>query len=57
MLAPIFERFVKKSPVSVMARGMGEHVLKPRPVDQWFEHSAQRHYTQDLLFTAVFGIM
>jgi hypothetical protein len=57
MLAPIFERFVKKSPVSVMARGMMEHVLNPQQLDQWFEHTAQRQYTQDLLFSSIFDIM
>ncbi len=57
MLNPIFERFVEKSPVSVMARGMMEHVLNPQQLDQWFEHTAQRQYTQDLLFSSVFDIM
>ncbi len=57
MLNPIFERFVEKSPVSVMARGMMEHVLNPQQLDQWFEHTAQRQYTQDLLFLSVFDIM
>ena len=57
MLNPIFERFVEKSPVSVMARGMMEHVLNPKQLDQWFEHTAQRQYTQDLLFSSVFDIM
>lgn len=57
MLNPIFERFVKKSPVSVMARGMMEHVLNPQQLDQWFERTAQRQYTQDLLFSSVFDIM
>ena len=57
MLAPIFERFVKKSPVSVMARGMMEHMLNPQQLDQWFEHTAEKQYTQDLLFSSVFDIM
>ena len=29
MLNPIFEKFVEKSPVSVMARGMMERCVKP----------------------------
>ena len=57
MLAPIFERFVKKSPESVMARGMMEHELNPQQLDHWFEHTAQKQYTQDLLFSSVFDIM
>ena len=37
MLSPIFEKFVEKSPVSVIARGMMERVLNPEQLDQWFE--------------------
>ena len=29
MLNPIFEKFVEKSPVSVIARGMMERVVEP----------------------------
>jgi IS4 transposase len=57
MLNPIFEKFVEKSPVSVMARGMMEHVLNPEQLDQWFETTAQEQYTKDLLFSSVFDIM
>ena len=47
MLNPIFERFVEKSPVSVMARGMMERVLNPEQLDEWFEHTAKEQYTKD----------
>jgi IS4 transposase len=57
MLNPIFEKFVEKSPVSVMARGMLERVLNPQQLDQWFETTAQKQYTKDLLFSSVFDIM
>jgi len=57
MLSPIFEKFVEKSPVSVIARGMMERVLNPEQLDQWFENSAQKQYTKDLLFSTVFDIM
>ena len=30
MLNPVFDQFVKKSPISVMARGMMERVLDPQ---------------------------
>ena len=57
MLSPIFEKFVEKSPVSVMARGMMERVLNPEQLDHWFETTAQEQYTKDLLFSTVFDIM
>ena len=57
MFSPIFEKFVEKSPVSVMARGIMERVLNPAQLDQWFEKTAQEQYTKDLLFSSVFDIM
>lgn len=30
MLSPVFKPFVKKSPISVIARGMMERVLNPK---------------------------
>ncbi len=57
MLNPIFEKFVEKSPVSVMARGMMERVLNPEQLDEWFENTAKKQYTKDLLFSSVFDIL
>ena len=57
MLSPIFEKFVEKSPISVMARGMMERVLNAEQLDQWFENCSQKQYTKDLLFSTVFDIM
>jgi IS4 transposase len=57
MLSPIFERFIEKSPISVMARGMMERALNPEQLDQWFEKTAEAQYTKDLLFSSVFDIM
>jgi hypothetical protein len=34
-----------------------EHVLNPGQLDQWFENSAQKQYTKDLLFSTVFDIL
>jgi IS4 transposase len=53
----MFEKFVDKSPVSVMARGMMERVLNPEQLDQWFENTAESQYTKELLFSSVFDIM
>ena len=57
MLGKIFERFVERSPISVMARGLLERVLNSNTVDEIFERVADRQYTRDLLFSAVFDLM
>ncbi len=57
MLSPLFENFVDKSPISVMARGMMERVLNPEQLDQWFSETADEQYTKELLFSTVFDIM
>ena len=57
MLSPVFEPFVEKSPISVMARGMIERVLNPGFMDEWFEATAKEQYTKDLLFSTVLDLM
>ena len=57
MLSPVFENFVEKSPISVMARGMMERALNPEQLEQWFIETADAQYTKDLLFLTVFDIM
>ena len=57
MLGKIFERFVEKSPVSVMARGLLERVLNPKTIDEIFERVADLQYTRNLLFSVVFDLM
>ena len=57
MLGKIFEPFVNKSPVSVMARGLAERLLQPEKLDAWFESLDTAQYTRDLLFSSVFNLM
>ena len=47
MLGKIFQRFVERSPISVMARGLLERVLDSNKVDELFERVAKRQYTRD----------
>ena len=42
---PIFERFVQKSPVTVILRALMEVVLAPEKLDELFEKTAQTGYT------------
>jgi hypothetical protein len=53
----VFDRFVEKSPISVMVRGMLERVLGADRLDQWSERTAQKQYTRALLFSTVYDLM
>ena len=57
LLAPIFERFVEHSPISVMVRGCLEHALIPDQLDELFRRRAQQQYTRELLFSSVVDLM
>jgi IS4 transposase len=53
----VFERFVAKTPVTVMLRGVLERTLDPGPLDQLFADTAQRQYTRELLFSSTVDLM
>jgi hypothetical protein len=57
MLGEVFERFVEKSPISVMVRASLERVLGADRLALWFERTAQKHYTRALLFASVYDLM
>ena len=57
MLGDVFERFVAKSPISVIVRGTLERVLGADQLDLWYERTAQKQYTRDLLFSTVYDLM
>ena len=57
MLGEVFERFVEKSPISVMVRASLERVLGADRLDLWFERTAQQQYTRDPLFSSVYDMM
>jgi hypothetical protein len=52
-----FKPFVEKSPISIMSRGMIENVLNPEQLNKWFDSTAKKQYTKDLLFSTIFDIM
>ena len=56
-LNPVFDRFVEKSPISVMARAVMERLLNPDQLNDWFDKTARKQYTRELLFSSVFDIM
>ena len=53
----VLEKFIEKSPISVLSRGLMERILCPEQLDEWFEKTAEEQYTKDLLFSSVFDIM
>jgi hypothetical protein len=57
ILPDIFERFAKRSPLSVMAQGTIEHALSESALNQVFEENAEDQYTRQLLFSSVFDLM
>lgn len=57
MFSEMFERFVKKSPIAVMARALIERVCSPECLDDWFARTADRQYTKPLLFSTLFELM
>lgn len=57
MLSEAFERFVKKSPISVMARATMEHALTNEALDELFSRHADSQYTRELLFSSVVALM
>ncbi len=57
MLGKVFERFVEKSPISVMVRGTLERVLGADQLNAWFARTAQKQYTRTLLFSTVYDLL
>jgi IS4 transposase len=57
ILDPVFERFVRASPLTVMARATLEHALSASALDELFEQHAQRGYTRELLFSTAVDLM
>jgi hypothetical protein len=57
MFGEILQKFAEKSPVTVMVRGLLEHLLNADQLDHWFESTRQKQYTRDILFSSLVGLM
>jgi hypothetical protein len=53
----VFDRFVTKTPVTVMLRGVLVRALAPEPLDRLFADTAERQYTRELLFSTTVDLM
>lgn len=53
ILARVFDRFARYSPVTVMMRGLLEYVFPPSRLDELFREHAVRQHEEELLFSTV----
>ncbi len=57
ILEPLFDLFVNKSPLSVMARATVQHVLSASELDTLFNGHAELGYEKQLLFSTMVDLM
>jgi hypothetical protein len=57
VLPTLFDRFVAKSPLSVMVRALLERALQAEPLDRLFEQTTTEQYTRELLFSSVVELL
>jgi DDE family transposase len=57
ILGECFEKFLERSPVSVMVRGTLERVFDPEKLEQVFSDNALLQYTRELTFAQCGGLM
>jgi Transposase DDE domain len=57
MFSELFERFVRETPETVMARAAMEHALAPSALDALFSDHAEQQYEKELLFSSVVDLM
>jgi len=57
VLGECFEKFIERSPVSVMVRGTLERVFDPEKLERVFADNALLQYTRELTFAQCVGLM
>lgn len=57
ILDAVLEKFIRRSPVTVMMRAVLENVLAPDAIDEVFERVAERQYVRELLFSSVVDLV
>lgn len=53
----VLQKFINKSPVTVMVQGLLEQILNEEKLNSWFEENRGRQYTNELLFSTVVALM
>lgn len=57
MFGEILQKFAEKSPVTVMVRGLLEHLLNAEKIDAWFDSVRQAQYTKEIWFSSIVSLM
>lgn len=57
MLPSVFQAFIERSPICVMAHAVLENLFQPERLDELFERTAQKQYTRTLLFSSLVELM
>src|SRR5579871_4182146 len=57
MLPSVFQTFIERSPICVMAQAVLENLFQPERLDELFERTAQRQYQRTLLFSSVVELL
>jgi hypothetical protein len=57
ILFDVFERYVKKSQISVMARAITEVALAPDELDALFQQRADKQYAMKLMFSSMVDLL
>src|SRR5436305_447915 len=57
VLPKVFQAFIERSPIGVMARAVLENLFQPERLDELFERAAQHRYQRTLLFSSVVELM
>src|SRR5215208_5585495 len=57
MLPKVFDAFIQRRPICVMARAVVENFFQPERLDALFERTAEKQYSRDLLFSSVVELM
>lgn len=57
LLDRVFQPFLEKRPICVMAQAVLSRILDPNRLDDLFHRTAKRQYEHQLLFSSVIGLM
>ena len=57
MFPSVFQTFIERSPICVMAHAALENLFQPERLDELFARTAQRQYKRTLLFSSVVELM
>src|SRR5437868_9211600 len=57
LLDKLFQPFIQETPIAVMARAALEGTLNPQHLDELFARTAERQYTNELLFSSLVDLM